>query len=116
MKIYIAGKITGDPNYKRKFAKAAKCLSKTHTVMNPAILPDGFEFEEYMKICKSMIDVCDAVYFLPDWKQSTGAQEEYLYALSLGKKTALFKHEKITLTKILHAVFWVFYESKGKSV
>jgi hypothetical protein len=27
-----------------------------------------------------MIDVCDAVYFLKDWRESEGAKTEYRYA------------------------------------
>jgi hypothetical protein len=50
MKIYIAGKITDNSNFKEEFAKAESTLkSEGHTVMNPAILPAGFE---HMNICK----------------------------------------------------------------
>lgn len=43
MKVYIAGKITGDPNYREKFQQAADELKGGgHVVMNPAVLPDGF--------------------------------------------------------------------------
>lgn len=38
MKIYIAGKITGDPYYKAKFARAAADIADAgHTPINPAI-------------------------------------------------------------------------------
>lgn len=81
MKIYIAGKITGDPNYKQKFAvKRMKLEHEGHKVMNPAILPEGFTQDEYLKICFSMIDVCEAVHFLPDWEDSPGAKKEMEYA------------------------------------
>ena len=86
-KIYIAGKITGDPDYKAKFLIAQKELqSHGHKVMNPAELPEGFEFSEYMKICLAMIDVCDTVYMLNNWGLSKGASIEYLYAQDVGKK------------------------------
>ena len=86
MKVYIAGKITGNPDYKQQFAEAEKKLrEKGHTTMNPAILPDGFEHQEYMRICYSMIDVCDAVYFLSNWQDSIGAKMERDYAESIGK-------------------------------
>ena len=82
MKVYIAGKITGDPDYKDKFAKAERDLKKKgYTVMNPAVLPDGFEHHEYMSICFSMIDVCHWVYFLNDWADSKGARLEHEYVL-----------------------------------
>ena len=44
MKIYIAGKITGDREYREKFREAAKALERLgHVVLNPAILPDGLD-------------------------------------------------------------------------
>ena len=82
MKIYIAGKITNNPNYKAQFAEAEKALKEQgHVTMNPSVLPDGFEHHEYMWICYRMIDVCDAVYLLNNWKDSAGALMEYDYAL-----------------------------------
>lgn len=87
MKIYISGKITGDSNYKHKFKVIEEYLIRAgHTVMNPAILPLGFEHEEYMKICKAMVECCDAIYMLIDWQDSKGAKEEYEIAKALGKE------------------------------
>ena len=86
MKVYIAGKITGNPDYKQQFAEAEKKLrAKGHTTMSPAVLPDGFEHQEYMRVCFSMIDVCDAVFFLDNWRDSKGATMEYNYAFGAGK-------------------------------
>ena len=86
MKVYIAGKITGNPEYKQQFAEAEKKLrAQGHTTMNPAVLPDGFEHQEYMRVCFSMIDVCDAVYFLSNWEDSKGARMEYNYAFGTNK-------------------------------
>lgn len=86
MKIYIAGKITGEPKYKEIFKVAEKDLLESgHTVMNPSILPLGFTQEEYMHICYAMIDVCDSVYMLSNWKESKGAKLENKYALEQGK-------------------------------
>jgi len=91
VKVYIAGKITGNPDYKQQFAEVEKKLrEKGHTTMNPAVLPDGFDHHEYMQICFSMIDVCDAVYFLSNWGDSTGAKMEYEYAFR-GNKELMFE-------------------------
>lgn len=91
MKVYIAGKITGLKGYKKLFANAEKQLKRNgHKIMNPSILPKGFEHEEYMKICYSMIDVCDAVYFLKNWTDSKGAIMEMQYA-QVKNKTTLFE-------------------------
>lgn len=86
MKIYIAGKITGDENYREKFRKQEERLrEKGHIVLNPASLPEGLRSEEYMQICSAMMGVADWVGFLPDWEDSPGAQLEYAWCKYVGK-------------------------------
>ena len=72
MKIYIAGKVTGEMpyNYRHKFGYAAtKLKEKGHKVINPVVLNDsldkaGFSYEDMMAMCFRAIDICDAVYML----------------------------------------------------
>ena len=86
-KLYIAGKITGDAQYKKKFRKYAdKFTGKDFAVLNPANLPEGMAAGDYMKICFAMIDVADLIVFLPDWKESRGARLEMKYCKYVGKK------------------------------
>ena len=86
-KIYIAGKISGFENYKTEFEKAEKYLtSKGHICMNPAVLPEGFPYEAYIHICIAMINQCDSVYMLNNWKDSKGARFELEYAKVSGKE------------------------------
>ena len=85
-KVYLSGKITGDIGFKKKFKEAEQKLkAKGHKVMNPAILPEGFEYEEYMAICFAMIDQCNILAFLPDWEDSPGAKREIEYAVKTKK-------------------------------
>lgn len=49
LKVYIAGKITGDPEYKRKFLSAhMEQKNEGHIVLNPAHLPEGMKNADYM--------------------------------------------------------------------
>ena len=85
MKIYIAGKITGDDraDVLQKFFNAENELKKQgHSVFVPCVLPDypDVPHEDYMHICYAMIDICDAVFMLADWQQSPGARQELEYA------------------------------------
>jgi len=87
MKIYIAGKITGVLDPAKLFNAAAQRLrAEGHEVMNPSILPEGFEQHEYLKICFAMIDVCDAIYMLNNWEDSLGANKEIKYATCQNKE------------------------------
>lgn len=91
MKVFISGKITGDENYRAKFQTAADALTaEGHTVLNPAILPDGFTVGEYMKMGLAMLDCADVIYMLPDWKESRGATIEHEYASYSGKEIKYF--------------------------
>lgn len=89
MKIYIAGKISGDKNYKKKFKKAERVLKKKgYSVMNPAWLGDykDFTWIDYMMVSGAMQRRCEAVYFLPDWSQSKGSTIELKRAITSEQK------------------------------
>lgn len=92
MKVYVAGPMTGYTNFNRlAFHEAAYHLGVSgHTVLNPAVLPDGLEQREYMDICCAMIRCSDAVYMLPGWEKSEGAVAEHALAKKIGLKV-IFK-------------------------
>lgn len=91
MKIYIAGKISGEPRIKMqmKFLDTAEILiDQGHEPFVPSILPeyDDVSHDDYLHICFAMIDICDAVYALDDWQKSPGARLELQYASDWKKK------------------------------
>ena len=86
MIIYFAGKITGDPEYRKQFAAAKKRLERAgHIILNPAELPEGISPAAYMRICFAMIDTADELRALPGWNYSRGARLEISYAEYIGK-------------------------------
>lgn len=86
-KVYLAGKLTGEPDYREKFQRAQEELEKKrYIVLNPAALPAGMSKSDYMRICFAMIDSADMVVLLPDWQDSPGARIEREHALYTGKE------------------------------
>lgn len=88
MKVYIAGKITGNPNYHEEFAAAErKVRALGYIPLNPAVLPEGLEKADYMRICLAMLDSADAIAPLRSWTHSDGAAIEVRLAQYTGKRT-----------------------------
>ena len=86
MKVYIAGPMTGLPQFNRPaFHQAALNLSFEHHVpLNPAILPDGLTEADYMAVGITMLQRADAIFLLTGWQFSAGARAEHALALKLG--------------------------------
>lgn len=90
MKIYISGAITGTDDYMKRFAKAEKELTQQgYSVVNPAKvnaqLPEDTTYEEYMKMCFCMLDMCDNICMLKGWEKPCGAIREFGYAMAKDK-------------------------------
>lgn len=86
MNVYIAGKMTGVPNYNfdRFNTKETELTKKGWRVLNPAkigVLPD---YNMYWPINKAMLDGADAIYMLDGWEDSKGARKELFYAIKIG--------------------------------
>lgn len=96
MKVYIAGPITGNPDYMREFAEAERrLLALGHGVMNPAWVRETAEFsyEDYRAVSQAMLERCDAICLLPGWEGSRGAREELAWAKERGFES-LFGEEE----------------------
>lgn len=87
--VYIAGPITGIDDYRERFEKAEKAIADLGFVpLSPARNPYGLTNEQYMLMNVSAITVASAVYFLPGFQSSYGAQLEMQYAKYIDKPIA----------------------------
>ena len=88
MKLYIAGRISNELDYRVKFARACtEVVLLGHTPVNPCeLLHDHNKSWEAFMVADlhAMLD-CDGVYALRDWRTSKGATIEVQLAMRLGK-------------------------------
>ncbi|MDA8413001.1 MAG: DUF4406 domain-containing protein [Desulfobacteraceae bacterium] len=92
--VYISGAITADPDFKRKFNRAAEAVKAAGAALclNPAELPEGWgNYEAYMEHCMLMVRRAEVVVMLPCWPYSPGAKAERAYAESLKRIVVDFK-------------------------
>lgn len=77
MRIYIAGPMTGLPdfNYPAFNAAAATLRAKGHVVLNPAEnpVPDCGTWAGYMRMALVQLVQCECIVLLPGWADSRGA-------------------------------------------
>ncbi|MFQ1753539.1 DUF4406 domain-containing protein [Aeromonas veronii] len=86
VKVYIAGPMSGFAMLNRPalFAAEAYLHGQGARVMNPAVLPDGWDHDAYIRITIQMMMECDAVAFLPSWQQSKGSRQAFTRARAFG--------------------------------
>jgi hypothetical protein len=100
MKLYLAGPMTGLPDYNFPAFDAAAALleAEGHIVLNPAQMDRDVGFDsgtggvsnaflrDAFKRDLSAVCDCDAIAMLPGWEQSGGARVEWMLASHLGLK------------------------------
>ena len=90
MIVYIAGKVSGIENEARVLFKRAEIKLKLqgNEVINPMELEHDHDktWQSYMRDCISAMMRADAIYLLPNWRESKGARIEVQLAHNLGIK------------------------------
>lgn len=89
MKLYIAGRIADEKDYRAKFDRArAEVAAMGHEPVSPCDLHDSCThelWEEWMVCDMHVMLNCDGVYALCDWVISKGATIEVELAEKLNK-------------------------------
>lgn len=97
MRVYLSGPITGTKGYMKHFAAVEQIIrDKGHEVINPVkngcVMPRTTTHDEYMKVCLAQLSCCDGIVMLNGWKESSGAREEFCYAVD--KRIPIFFEEE----------------------
>lgn len=90
--VYISGKMTGLPDLGRANFNYAEGVLRSagYIVLNPALLPEGMAYPQYMAIAVAMLQQADMICMLPGWETSRGAAAEKAYAESVGMPVVPF--------------------------
>lgn len=92
MKVFISGKITGEPIipcvFKFTQAMRDEKIRDFEIIIHPFHLDVyfGISHKEAMEICLEALKDCTHIYMLKDWKESKGAKIEHQFALENGIK------------------------------
>lgn len=98
MRIYIAGPMTGYPdwNFPTFRAAAAALRARGHEVISPAELDEAdsaplgsLPWAEYLRRDIPHLISCEAIALLPGWENSRGARLEHHIATALGMSVHL---------------------------
>lgn len=94
-KVYVAGRVSSDPNYKEKFSRYCKMIeaSSTKDIKYIAVNPTaqaGFEdenlsFYQHIKLDFQHLIKCDIILLTSGWENSKGCNMEYAFACGTNK-------------------------------
>lgn len=121
--LYLAGGMRGyEDKNKAMFLKVATLLREQgYSVFNPGeVNDDGMSFEECMRIdLDAVVNRCESIALLPNWKNSVGANAEALVASMCGKKAyqvrLIKKNTQVKLREISLAKRTLPYKTKRRS-
>ena len=93
-KVFISGAISSAlSTYQYQFSEAQMVLEHLgYIVLNPAWLPLGMEYADYIAIDDAMLLQSDIICLLPGWAKSVGARREKKIAERNGIRVMFYKN------------------------
>lgn len=90
MKLYIAGPMTGLPNfnYPAFLDAESDLVAWGYKVLNPARNPEQPDWLGYMRCAIHQVAEADGAALLPGWERSRGARVEFQLATGMGLDAA----------------------------
>lgn len=84
MKIYIAGPITGVPDYADRFNKYRKLVREvapySEIICPHDFVPSDADWHDAIDMCINVLCQCDMIIMMPGWESSQGATVEHDFA------------------------------------
>lgn len=126
-KIYLSGKITGDPDFREKFARAADVIRREYPeyrVVNPVDLPgeppesartEAERWRWYMIRDLRVLARCDLLVNLPGYVDSCGSRVENEFARGVGMQISRFREEYAGLDCGCLFSIWPVWEDTPKN-
>ena len=101
MKIYVSGAVTGVKDYRYIFIDKTFHLNEKNNqyglyFINPVEMNSQFDkvdinnnqlldYDDFMKLCYTELEVCDGIYLMKGWRNSMGANRELGFAKGQNK-------------------------------
>lgn len=113
-KIYIAGKVSGEPiaECTMKFGQMQKEIEALgHVAVNPLQIVNSWKtpWQTAMRQCIAVLMDCDGILFLPCWADSAGAHLEMQICIKLEIPMFMHKGKKLSEEHFQH-----FAENRAK--
>ena len=105
--VFISGPMTGYPDYNRATFYAVEERLKREfgcRVINPADIPDGYTYDEYMLVNEELLALSDIIVQITNWHTSFGATREFVWGAKL--KKPIIREEQLPMEKQMTDLYY----------
>lgn len=102
MRYYISGQISNNSDYKADFERGEMWLRlHGYEAVNPTKCCECefFSYADFFKTDLALLQVCDGIFVLDNWRNSRGAQTEIMVAKCLGLKVKFESRQKCEVSE-----------------